>query len=60
MGCTPEQAIQVLAVALAAQKAVKLKQRVVIDPDWFKLESSAAPDGTPVDPSLVKESGLSV
>ena len=57
--CTAEQAIQVLAVALAAQKAVKSKQRLVVDPDWFKLESSAAPDGPPSDPSLVRESGLS-
>jgi hypothetical protein len=60
VGCTPEQAIQVLAVALAAQKAVKLRQRVVIDPDWLRLDSPAAPDGRPADPSLAKEAGLSV
>jgi len=58
--CTAEQAIQVLAVALAAQKAVKQKQRIVIDPDWLKLDSSAAPDGKPIDPSLAREAGLSV
>lgn len=60
VGCSPEQAIQVLAVALAAKQAVKKKQRIVIDPDWLKLDSSAAPDGIPIDPSLARESGLSV
>jgi predicted dehydrogenase len=60
VACSPEQAIQTLAVALAAQKAVKQKQRIVIDPDWLKLDSAAAPDGKPVDPSLAREAGLSV
>jgi hypothetical protein len=60
VGCTPEQAIQVLTVALAAKQAVKKKQRIVIDPEWLKLDSSAAPDGIPIDPSLARESGLSV
>jgi predicted dehydrogenase len=60
VGCSAEQAIQNLAIALAAQKAVHRKQRIVIDPDWLKLDNSAAPDDRPADPSLARESGLQV
>jgi predicted dehydrogenase len=60
VGCSPEQGVQNLVVALAALKAVKEKKRIVIDRDWLKLDNSAAPDGRPADPSLAREAGLSV
>jgi predicted dehydrogenase len=57
VGCAPEQGVYVLALALAAQKAVEQRKRVVIESDWFKLDSTASPDGKPLDSAVAKEVG---
>jgi predicted dehydrogenase len=60
VACSGSQAVMSLVLSLAAQRAVKENKRIVLEQDWFKLDSVSTPDEKPKDLSIAKEAGLPV
>jgi predicted dehydrogenase len=44
--CTPDVALADAVIALVSNLAIKRKERIDFQPDWFEIDSDATPDGS--------------